>query len=80
MLNISRDYFPKKYEIPLFISFIIAARSTESIVRKALIAYYPNFYEEYKLYIFGFSLLVVLLIVYYVNRHNKRKKASITEA
>lgn len=77
MINVTSDYFPKKYDILLFISFIFAARSTESLVRKYLVLYYPTFYDAYKLYIFGFSIVILLMIVYFVN---KKKKASIKEA
>ena len=62
--HFTHDFFPKKFEIPLFIAFIIVGRSTESIVRKALIKYAPVFYDEYKLYIFAVSIIIFLILVY----------------
>jgi hypothetical protein len=77
MLNITAGHFPKKYEIPLFIAFIIVARSTESIIRKSLILYSPEFYQEYKLYIFALAILLFLAVVYCLQRviGQKRIKA-----
>ena len=68
MLNITSSYFPKKYEIPLFIAFIVVARSTESIIRKSLIHYFPEFYQEYKLYIFALAISVFLIVIYFIQR------------
>ena len=68
MLNITAGYFPKQYEIPLFIAFIVVARSTESIIRKSLIQYYPEFYQEYKLYIFALAIIVFLVVIYFLQR------------
>lgn len=76
MLNITSSYFPKKYEIPLFITFIVVARSTESIIRKSLIHYFPEFYQEYKLYIFALSIFVFLTVVYFLQKSIKKIQAS----
>lgn len=77
MFTIKVDYFPKKYEIPLFIAFIFAARSTESIVRKLLIRYSPEFYQAYKLYIFAFSIILFLVIVYFLQKSIGKKHVKI---
>jgi hypothetical protein len=75
MLNVTVGYFPKKYEIPLFIAFIVVARSTESIIRKFLIHYFPEFYQEYKLYIFALSILIFLSVVYFLQKSIKKIEA-----
>ena len=76
MLNVTAGYFPEKYEIPLFIAFIVVARSTESIIRKSLIHYFPEFYQEYKLYIFALSILVFLTVVYFLQKSIRKIQTS----
>lgn len=73
MLNITAGYFPKQYEIPLFIAFIVVARSTESIIRKSLILYSPEFYQEFKLYIFALAILIFFVTVYFLQNKIRAK-------
>ncbi len=75
ILNTTAD-FPKQYEIPLFIGFIVVARSTESIIRKSLINYYPDFYQDYKLYIFAIVLAIFLVVVYFLQKSIKSSNES----
>ncbi|MBL1408669.1 hypothetical protein [Sphingobacterium faecale] len=79
MMQFTFDKLPKKYEIPLVIAFILMARNTESIVRKGLIAYYPDFYQANKLYIFIVAVVLffaVTFIFYQRVRRMQEVKAS----
>lgn len=76
MTLLSSNYLPKKYEMGFLFGFIFAARSTESILRKYLVAYHAAFYEAYKLYLFAGAVVLLLLGLYYMRQIVKSKKAS----
>lgn len=73
MINISADFFPKKYEIALFIVFIFMARLTESIIRKYLMLYFAEFYQNYKLYIFALAIVIFLVVVYFLQKSRVKR-------
>lgn len=72
-INLESEPYFKKYSIPLYVTFFIGMRNTESVISKYLERNFAEFYNVNKTLIYIGLLVVFLAIIYlYYNKNKKR--------
>lgn len=73
LLDLESNLYFKKYSIPLYITFFIGVRSTESLIAKYLERNFADLYLGNKFSIYIGLFCVFLAIIFWYNNKKKRK-------